>query len=160
MADKAGEVGSIAPDFVLQDQNRTAVSLSDLKGKKVVLSFHPLAWTRVCKLQMQDLEKSKERLDELGAVALGFSVDSVPCKRAWAKDIGVEATSLLADFWPHGGVARSAWGCGSGNCARRPRPARARRVPTGKARRDSRVRDRRSRSRSWSAARPGAGGRA
>jgi len=107
MANKAGEVGSIAPDFVLQDQNRTAVSLSDLKGKKVVLSFHPLAWTRVCKLQMQDLEKSKERLDKLGAVALGFSVDSVPCKRAWAKDIGVEATSLLADFWPHGGVANA-----------------------------------------------------
>ncbi len=109
MANKAGEIGSIAPDFVLQDQNRTAVSLSDLKGKKVVLSFHPLAWTSVCKAQMQDLEKSKERLDELGAVALGFSVDSVPCKRAWAKDIGVEATSLLADFWPHGGVA-SAYG--------------------------------------------------
>ncbi len=98
MANKAGEVGSIAPDFVLQDQNRTAVSLSDLKGKKVVLSFHPLAWTRVCKLQMQDLKKSKERLDELGAVALGFSVDSVPCKRAWAKEIGVAATSLLAEI--------------------------------------------------------------
>jgi peroxiredoxin len=105
MTNKAGEIGSIAPDFVLQDQNRTAVSLSDLRGKKVVLSFHPLAWTRVCTLQMQDLEKSKERLDEMGAVALGFSVDSVPCKKAWAKDIGVEATSLLADFWPHGGVA-------------------------------------------------------
>jgi peroxiredoxin len=74
-----------------------------------VLSFHPLAWTNVCKLQMQDLEKNKAQFDRLGAVALGISVDSVPSKKAWAADIGVEQTSLLADFWPHGGVA-SAYG--------------------------------------------------
>ena len=106
MANKAGEVGSIAPDFVLQDQNRTAVSLSDLKGKKVVLSFHPLAWTRVCTLQMQDLEKNKPRMDALGAVALGISIDHRPCKKAWGEAIGVKETLLLADFWPHGAVAQ------------------------------------------------------
>ncbi len=40
-------------------------------------------------------------------MALGLSVDSVPCKKAWAEDIGVKETSLLADFWPHGGVAQA-----------------------------------------------------
>jgi peroxiredoxin len=109
MTDKGAEVGSIAPDFTLKDQNNKAATLSELKGKKVVLSFHPLAWTNVCKLQMQDLEKNRAQFDRLGAVALGLSVDSVPCKKAWAADIGVEQTSLLADFWPHGGVA-SAYG--------------------------------------------------
>ena len=109
MADKAAEVGRAAPDFTLKDQNQKAVTLSDLKGKKVVLSFHPLAWTNICKLQMQDLEKNREQFDRMDAVALGLSVDSVPCKRAWAAEIGVEKTSLLADFWPHGGVA-SAYG--------------------------------------------------
>jgi peroxiredoxin len=109
MADKAAAVGSKAPDFTLKDHNSKAVTLSELKGKKVVLSFHPLAWTNVCKLQMQDLEKNKAQFDRLGAVALGISVDSVPSKKAWAADIGVEQTSLLADFWPHGGVA-SAYG--------------------------------------------------
>jgi peroxiredoxin len=109
MADKVAAVGSKAPDFTLKDQNNKAVTLSELKGKKVVLSFHPLAWTNVCKLQMQDLEKNKAQFDRLDAVALGISVDSVPCKKAWAAEIGVEQTSLLADFWPHGGVA-SAYG--------------------------------------------------
>jgi peroxiredoxin len=101
------EVGDIAPDFTLKDQTEKEITLSRLRGKKVVLSFHPLAWTSVCKLQMQDLEKHKADFDRLDAVALGLSVDSVPCKRAWAEAIGVKETSLLADFWPHGGVAQA-----------------------------------------------------
>lgn len=108
MTDKKIEVGDVASDFTLKDQNEGDVTLSDFKGKKkVVLSFHPLAWTSVCRDQMQDLEKHKEDFDRLDAVALGLSVDSVPCKKAWAEDIGVKETSLLADFWPHGGVAQA-----------------------------------------------------
>ena len=104
---KSIEVGDVAPDFTLKDQTDREITLSSLRGKKVVLSFHPLAWTSVCKLQMQDLEKHKADFDRLGAVALGLSVDSVPCKRAWAEAISVQQTSLLADFWPHGGVAQA-----------------------------------------------------
>jgi len=108
VTDKKMEVGDVATDFTLKDQNEGDVTLSDFKGKKkVVLSFHPLAWTSVCRDQMQDLEKHKEDFDRLDAVALGLSVDSVPCKKAWAEDIGVKETSLLADFWPHGGVAQA-----------------------------------------------------
>ena len=102
------EVGGIAPDFALKDQDERQVRLSDFRGRKrVVLSFHPLAWTGVCQEQMQDLEELREDLGELKAVALGLSVDSVSCKRAWAKAIGIKKTSLLADFWPHGEVARA-----------------------------------------------------
>jgi len=100
-------VGDLAPDFTLKDQNDQEVTLSALRGKKVVLSFHPLAWTRVCAIQMQDLEKHREDMERLGAVALGLSVDSVPCKKAWAESLGIQETRLLADFWPHGGVARA-----------------------------------------------------
>ena len=101
------EVGNVAPDFTLKDQNEKEIALGDLRGKKVVLSFHPLAWTGLCRDQMQDLEKHEEDFDRLGAVALGLSVDSVPCKKAWAQAIGIEETSLLADFWPHGGAAQA-----------------------------------------------------
>jgi len=104
---KSIEVGDVAPDFTLKDQTEKEITLSSLRGQKVILSFHPLAWTSVCKLQMQDLEKHKADFARLGAVALGLSVDSVPCKRAWAEAIGVQETSLLADFWPHGGVAQA-----------------------------------------------------
>jgi peroxiredoxin len=79
--------------------------LSSLKGKKVLLSFHPLAWTGVCAKQMKSLEANREALERYNTVALGLSVDAVPCKAAWAKELGIEHTQLLADFWPHGGVA-------------------------------------------------------
>ena len=101
------QVGDVAPAFMLKDQTEQLVALRDLRGRKVVLSFHPLAWTSVCTAQMQDLEKRRPDLERLGAVAVGLSVDSVPCKKAWAEAIGVKATRILADFWPHGGVAQA-----------------------------------------------------
>ena len=97
-------VGDKAPDFKLKDNNGKDVSLGELKGKKVVLGFHPLAWTSVCAQQMKDLEASYERLDKVGTVALGLSIDSTFCKKAWAESIGVKRARLLSDFWPHGGV--------------------------------------------------------
>jgi len=108
MANRKIEVGNVAPDFTLEDQSEREVTLSEFKGKKrVVLSFHPLSWTSVCRDQMQDLEKHREDFNKLNCVALGLSVDSVPCKKAWAEAIGVKETPLLADFWPHGGVAEA-----------------------------------------------------
>jgi peroxiredoxin len=95
-----------APDFVLEDQNGRRFKLSDFKGKKVLLSFHPLAWTPVCSRQVKSLENNKERFDAVQAVAVGISVDSVPCKNAWAKDLAIEHTRLLSDFWPHGQVSQ------------------------------------------------------
>lgn len=98
--------GERAPDFVLDDHNGKPVRLSDLKGKTVLLSFHPLAWTGVCSKQMKSLEKNYAAFKELNTVALGMNVDSVPSKKAWAKDLGLKKTRLLSDFWPHGEVAR------------------------------------------------------
>jgi peroxiredoxin len=98
------KVGDVAPDFTLKDHHDKDVNLGGLRGKKIVLGFHPLAWTRVCALQMKDLEASAAQFEASGAIAFGISVDSVPCKHAWAKDLGITKTQLLADFWPHGGV--------------------------------------------------------
>lgn len=100
------EIGKAAPDFTLKDQNGKNVVLSKLRGKCVLLSFRPLAWTEVCHDQMKSLEDNHARFDELNAVALGVGVDSVPCNKAWGKSMGIENTRLLSDFWPHGAVAR------------------------------------------------------
>ena len=81
--------------------------MSDFKGKKVLLSFHPLAWTSVCAEQMKALEANKEKFDLLNTVALGFSIDTVPSKNAWAKTLGIQNTRLLCDFWPHGKIAKA-----------------------------------------------------
>ncbi len=100
-------IGGRAPEFALKDQDGKEVRLSEFKGKKVLLSFHPLAWTKVCAEQMKSLEQNGETFKGLDAVALGLSVDTVPSKNAWAKELGISRTRLLSDFWPHGGVAKA-----------------------------------------------------
>lgn len=104
---KAMRKGGKVRDFKLTDQNGRDFRLSDCRGKRVLLSFHPLAWTPVCARQMQSLEKSIKALDKLNALAVGVSIDSVPSKAAWAKTLKIGNTRLLADFWPHGAVAKS-----------------------------------------------------
>ena len=99
------KVGMKAPDFALRDQNGKTVRLSALAGKKVLLSFRPMAWTAVCHDQMKSLEESHAQFDEMNSVALGIGVDSVPSNKAWAESMGIRNTRLLADFWPHGAVA-------------------------------------------------------
>lgn len=100
------DVGDRIYDFVLRDQNRAEFRLSEQRGKRVLLSFHPLAWTPVCAEQMKGLEENFERFEELKTLAVGISVDSTFSKRAWAESLGIERTRLLSDFWPHGGAAR------------------------------------------------------
>jgi peroxiredoxin len=95
-----------APNFSLKDQNDQTFDLLEHDGEAVLLSFHPLAWTSVCAAQMQSLEQNKQELTSLNAIAVGISVDSVPCKKAWADSLGITQTPLLADFWPHGKVAQ------------------------------------------------------
>ena len=108
MAERKSQLkkGDMAPDFVLRDQSGKEFKLSDFRGKRVLLSFHPAAWTRVCSLQMQSLEANKDVFESLNTVAVGVSVDTIPSKRAWAKELGIASTRLLADFWPHGQVAK------------------------------------------------------
>jgi len=95
----------MAGDFNLSDQDDKEVRLSSFRGKRVLLSFHPLAWTKTCADQMTSLEKNRDRLEKLNTKALGLSVDTVPSKKAWAKELGIKNTRLLSDFWPHGEVA-------------------------------------------------------
>jgi peroxiredoxin len=99
------KIGQKAADFTLDDQNEKPFTLSEFKGKKILLSFHPLAWTSVCAKQMQSLEENKKNFEDNNTIAVGLSVDSSPSKNAWAKTLGVKNTRLLADFWPHGKVA-------------------------------------------------------
>ena len=100
-------VGATAPDFNLKDNRGNMVSLNDYKGKKVLLSWHPLAWTPVCAEQMKALEANYARFEALGTIPLGFSVDTVPSKNAWAKELKISNLKLPSDFWPHGAVAKA-----------------------------------------------------
>jgi len=100
-------IGTKSPEFDLKDQSGTQHRSSELRGKNLLLSFHPLAWTGVCQRQMESLEMNTGVFEELNTTAFGISVDSTPCKKAWAESIHIEDTPLLADFWPHGGLAQA-----------------------------------------------------
>ncbi len=100
------KIGEMAKLFALKNQLRQDVDLKDFFGKKILLSFHPLAWTRVCAQQMESLEEKKNEFEKLNTVAFGISVDSAPCKKAWAESLNIEHTQLLCDFWKHGEVAK------------------------------------------------------
>lgn len=101
------EIGIKASDFALKDQNGKTTKLASFKGKRVLLSFRPLAWTAVCHDQMRLLEENHLRFDKLNTVALGIGVDSVPSNKAWAEAMDITNTKLLSDFWPHGETAKS-----------------------------------------------------
>jgi peroxiredoxin len=99
------QVGDVFGNFSLKSHTEAAVDTAALTDKKLLLSFHPLAWTDVCARQMQSLETNFDAFSSQNTVPLGLSVDAVPCKKAWAQSLGMTKVDLLADFWPHGGIA-------------------------------------------------------
>ena len=101
------KVGDKAPDFTLADQNNNKVTLSSFQGKKnVVLVFHPLAFTSVCAVQMPGYSKERQSFEGVDTQVLGISVDSAAAHKAWAEHLGGIDYPLLADFFPHGEVAK------------------------------------------------------
>ena len=101
------EVGDLAPDFELQDQHRQPVRLSSYRGKKnVVVVFYPLAFTSTCQGEMCAIRDSIADFDSEDVQTLAISVDSSATHKRWADEQGY-TFPLLADFWPHGDVARS-----------------------------------------------------
>lgn len=96
------EVGALAPEFELQDQHGTPVSLAQFRGGKVVLVFYPLAFSGICHGELSALRD--QPIDD--AHVLTVSVDSVFTHRAWADREGY-TFGLLSDFWPHGQVAQA-----------------------------------------------------
>jgi peroxiredoxin len=103
---KTLKINDNAIDFSLKDQNGEVTTISNLKGKKVLLSFHPLAWTSICAKQMKELENNFDKFNKLNVIPLGISVDSVPCKNAWAESLNLKKLKILSDFWPHGDIAK------------------------------------------------------
>ncbi len=98
--------GDLAPAFSCKDNNEKDIRLSDFKGKKVLLSWHPLAWTPLCTDQMRALDNNWESFEKLNTVPLGFSVDPTASKKVWAVAIALSKLSLPSDFWPHGKIAQ------------------------------------------------------
>jgi thioredoxin-dependent peroxiredoxin len=90
------QVGSTAPNFTLPSQEDKPVSLSDYKGKWVVLYFYPKDQTQGCTIEAHNFQRDMAKYDALNAVVLGVSLDTVEGHKAWcSKD--TFSFKLLAD---------------------------------------------------------------
>jgi len=100
-------VGAEAPDFELKDQNGQDVRLSSFRGQRnVLLVFYPLAFTGVCTGELCMVRDNLGDFVNDAVQTLTVSVDSPPTHKVFAEREGY-TFPLLADFWPHGAVARA-----------------------------------------------------
>ncbi len=95
-----------APDFELPNQYGEHVRLGEFRGvKPVALVFFPLAFSSTCTSELCTLRDNIGLFQQNGIELMGISVDSKATLRAFAEEEGYDFT-LLADFWPHGEVAK------------------------------------------------------
>jgi peroxiredoxin len=98
--------GTKAPDFTLQAAPDRSISLSQLRGKPVILAFYPADWSPVCGDELALFNEIVSEFKDLNAELLGVSVDSVWCHKAYS-DARKLRFQLLADFEPKGAVSRA-----------------------------------------------------
>lgn len=100
------QVGQLAPDFELLNQYGEPVRLTDFRGRNVVVVFFPFAFSGICTGELCEIRDNIAAFEDSDATVLAISVDSKFAQRAYAEHehFGFD---LLADFWPHGAVARN-----------------------------------------------------
>jgi peroxiredoxin len=91
------DVGSKAPDFTLTNEERQPVTLSQQRGKPVVLAFFPAAFSSVCQKELCTFRDSMARLNDAKAQVYGISVDTFFALKAF-HDAQKLTFPLLSDF--------------------------------------------------------------
>ncbi|MGB0602101.1 MAG: peroxiredoxin [Candidatus Poseidoniaceae archaeon] len=89
-------VGEMAPDFTLTAQDKSKVTLSDMRGERVILAFYPAAFTGVCTTEMCTFSDGMASLNDNGVKVFGISVDAPFSNGAFAEKNGI-AFPLLSD---------------------------------------------------------------
>ncbi len=95
-ADEPPSAGTAAPDFTLNSQEGTPVSLHDLHGKWVVLYFYPKDMTKGCTIEAHNFERDAAQYKDKNAVILGVSVDTVDSHKEFCTKESL-TFKLLAD---------------------------------------------------------------
>ena len=103
----APEVGTTAPDFTLKDQNKQDVTLSSFRGdRNVLVVFYPFAFSGICTGELRAVRDDLSSFQNDDVQILAVSVDHTYALKTWAGAEGYQFP-LLADFWPHGEVAKA-----------------------------------------------------
>jgi peroxiredoxin len=104
MSDQILKKGTPAPDFELYSTADDKVSLTDFRGKKLIMAFYPADWSPVCSDQMALYNETLKFFEEYNAALVGISVDSKWCHVAFSANRKLRFP-LLADFEPKGEVS-------------------------------------------------------
>ncbi|MFN2439794.1 MAG: redoxin domain-containing protein [Chitinophagaceae bacterium] len=91
------QIGEKAPDFTLYDSDKNKVTLSEQKGKNVLLLFFPLAFTSTCTAELCSVRDNISQYSDLNAKVFGISVDSIYTLARYKQDQHLNF-SLLSDF--------------------------------------------------------------
>lgn len=91
-------IGQQSPDFKLVDIEKKERTLSEFKGKNVVLFFFPMAWTGTCTKEMCAVEEDYKSYANLNAVTIGISVDTLFALKHFGEDNHLGHILLLSDF--------------------------------------------------------------
>jgi mycoredoxin-dependent peroxiredoxin len=101
------EIGDKAPDFELINQSGETIKLSSYQGHKpVVLVFYPLSFSGTCTGELCELRDNFSDFESKDVELMAISVDSKFTQKVFAEKEGYKF-QVLADFWPHGGVAQA-----------------------------------------------------
>jgi len=101
------EAGERAPDFTLRDQDGQKVTLSSFRGRQnVLVVFYPFAFSPICTGELCQVRDDLPRYQNPDLQVFAVSVDSPWALKSYAQAERYEFP-LLADFWPHGEVARA-----------------------------------------------------
>ena len=93
----AAETGSIAPDFTLPNQDREPVTVSQQRGRPIVLAFFPAAFSSSCQKELCTLRDALARFSKAHAQVYGISVDTFFALKAFADEQHL-TFPLLSDF--------------------------------------------------------------
>lgn len=100
-------IGQAAPDFEIVNQHGEKVSLSSFKGKSnVLLMFYPYSFSGGCTGELCAIRDDLAAFQNDDVQLLAISCDQMYAQRAFADKEGY-TFPILADFWPHGGVAKA-----------------------------------------------------
>ena len=99
------QVGEIAPDFELLDEEGKPTRLSSFRGRNVVIVFFPAAFSPICTQELKQIAARRNEYERENAAVIGVSVDNRWSLKAFKRDENLTAT-LLADFHPKGNVAQ------------------------------------------------------